>query len=408
MRVRSTLLLLAALAGIASAQTKEIAITGVRIETGDGKVIQSGVVIIRDGKIAQVGEGLPAPTGATVVDGTGKVLYPGFIDAYSTRGLKIPDAPAAGTAPDSRTTAPATMWHENRKGHRIDVVAGKCLDIKDQLNSNYGQGITTALLAPGTGTLRGVASIVDYTEAGNVLVPTAAAEIAVRGGGFGGGGGGGYPGSLLGIIALARQILIDAQAYATSTGQMPALFSADNEREIVRSLQLSNEFKLRPIIGGGRDAYRQIDAIKAQNGAVVASLDFGTEPSVKPQEGPDGTPVPVLEERHDTWVERSTNVKKLIEAGVPVAFSSFGGTLTEYLKNVRRVIGTGVARDTALKCMTSGAATILGIADRTGTIADGKQANLVLMSGDFADEKSEVICVFVEGNKIDVKKGTDK
>jgi imidazolonepropionase-like amidohydrolase len=56
--------------------------------------------------------------------------------------------------------------------------------------------------------------------------------------------------------------------------------------------------------------------------------------------------------------------------------------------------------------MTSGAAAILGIGDRVGTIEVGKRANLVLMSGDFAEEKSEVEAVFVGGVKVDVKKGT--
>jgi imidazolonepropionase-like amidohydrolase len=434
LRFRGSFLLLALAATGAFAQSKDIAVTGARIEIGDGKVIPVGAVLIHDGKIAAVGDNVTVPPGADVIDAKGKTLYPGFIDAYSTRGIKLPDAPAAGTPPDSRTAANATMWHGNRKGIRSDIVAAKCLDIKDQLTANYEQGITTALLTPGTGTIRGIASIVTYTDAGDILVPAAAGEIAVRGGGFGGGGGGaalpngdtGYPGSLLGIIAVARQYLIDAGQYAADSSakkddgmdnlkplmakQIPALLSADTEREIVRCGRLADEFGFKSLYGGAHDAYIVADMLKAKNSAVLAAVEAGAEPPVKATEGipNDSTPEEVLVERHATWVERSQNIKKLIDAGIPVAFSSFGGNLPDFLKNVRKVIATGVSRDTALKCMTSGSATILGIADRVGTIEMGKQANLVLMSGDFADDKSEVQSVFVEGKKIDIKKGAGK
>jgi imidazolonepropionase-like amidohydrolase len=72
------------------------------------------------------------------------------------------------------------------------------------------------------------------------------------------------------------------------------------------------------------------------------------------------------------------------------------------------VIATGVPREAVLKSVTSESAAILGIADKTGTIEPGKLANLVLFSGDFADPKSEVKIVIVEGNKIELKKGGAK
>ncbi|HVT12450.1 MAG TPA: amidohydrolase family protein [Fimbriimonadaceae bacterium] len=407
-------------------QTKPVAIVNARIETGDGKVIPSGVVVIRDGKIVSVSE-MPGNTaGDDILDAKGKTLYPGFIDGYSTRGLKLPDAPSSGSAPDSLNTAPPTMWHGNRKGIRFDVVAGKCLDLADELKDNYAQGITTALLSSGAGTIRGIASIVTYTDKGDVLVPSEAAEISIRGGGFGGGGGGGYPGSLLGIIALTRQILFDAQQYAQfppekkddgfenlkplMTKQIPALFNADTDRDIVRCGHLADEFGFKEMVCMARDAYKQIDTLKAHNAAVMASIDLGDEPSVKPPDNPtsDSAPPEVLAETHQNWVERSQNVSKLIAAGIPVAFSSTGASLGDFLKNVRKLIAAGVSRQDALKCLTSGAATILGVADKIGTIEAGKQANLVLMTGDFADANSEVDTVFVEGKLIKVKKEAGK
>ena len=214
MKFSNSLFLLGFLAPGVLAQSKDVFISNAHIETGDGKVIASGGIYIHDGKIAAVGEGLQPPAEATVIDAKGGYVYPGFIDAYSTDGLKLPDVPASGPAPDTRNTAPATMWHANRRGIRSDIVAAKCLDIADHTKDAYGMGITTGLLSSGSGSIRGIASVVDYIGKGTVLLSDAAGELALRGGG--GGGGGGYPGTLFGVTALTRQVIIDAQAYAAN------------------------------------------------------------------------------------------------------------------------------------------------------------------------------------------------
>jgi imidazolonepropionase-like amidohydrolase len=98
-------------------------------------------------------------------------------------------------------------------------------------------------------------------------------------------------------------------------------------------------------------------------------------------------------------------VKKLLEAGVPVAFTTFGGNLSDYLANVRKLIASGIDKQAALKCMTSGAAGILGVSDKIGSIEAGKQANLVLMSGDLADATSKVESIIVEGKAVKMEAG---
>jgi len=415
-----SMFVLGLLTQVAFAQTKDTVISGARIEVGDGTVIPSGSIVIHDGKISAVGENVTAPADANVIDGKGWVVFPGFIDAYNTQGLKLPDAPSSRTAPDSRNTAPATMWHANRKGIRSDIVAAKCLDLSSHLNDNYGMGITTALVASGTGSIRGTASIVDYAGTGVVLLSNAAEEIALRGGGFGGGG---YPGTLFGVTALVRQILADAETYASTdnpkpdkgfdnlkplmNGQMPALFTADTAREIVRASRITDEFGLKLIVAGGREGYRELDLLKAKTIPVILSLDVPDAPTRKVETGPDATPQAVLDERYNTWQERSRNAKILNDAGIPLAFS-LGSSFADCLKGVRKIISFGLPRDAALKAMTTGSAALLGVGDKVGSIQVGKIANLVIMNGDFADEKSSIQTVFAEGKRIDLKKGGAK
>lgn len=411
-------LLLAAAAQGPPPPPPDLIVTNARIEIGNGQTIDKGNIFIQGGKIVAVGADVAAPTGATVFDAKGASVYPGFIDAYTTNGLKVPDAPAAGTPPTIRDQAPPTMWHGNRKGIRGDIVASKVLDLKGKGAENYAQGITTALISSGAGTVRGIATIVDYTATGNVLNPTFGGEFSFRGGG--GGGGGIYPGTLFGITATLRQTLADTQFYATQTnptkdvtyenlgpvvaGKLPAIFSVDSAREIIRATRIAAEFNLKLIIAGGKEGYRDIDVLKAKGISVLASVDQGLEPTLTPDKGISATPVEVLKERHDTWVEHNANIKKMTEAGIPVAFSTGSIGLSDFLKNIRKLVTGGLPKATALKALTSGAAEILGISSQVGTIEPGKLANLVIMSGDFADEKSEVLSVVVEGQKIEVKK----
>ncbi len=100
----------------------QTAFVNARIEVGDGRVIENGTLVVRGDRIVLVGAGLAAPTGAKVIDGKGLTIYPGFIDAYSTEGLKLPaPTPNVGPEPDTNTTAPATMWSGNPNGIRADA-----------------------------------------------------------------------------------------------------------------------------------------------------------------------------------------------------------------------------------------------------------------------------------------------
>jgi Amidohydrolase family len=402
---------------------KDLVIVDTRIEVGNGTVIPKGSIWIHEGKVAGVAESLSIPPKAEVIQGTGLTAYPGFIDAYTTNGLKLPDAPTSGTAPESRSTAPTSMWHGNRKGIRSDILASKCLELKDQLSDAYSQGIITAVISPGTGTVRGTATLVDYLGKGQVLVPELGEELSFRSG-SGTGTSQGYPSTLFATVALLRQTLADAQYFAAQssppkdvalsnlvplvTKKSPALFIANTQRELVRASRIADEFDLKWWVVGGTEAYRDIPLLKSKGLSVLVNMDPGLEPSIKPETTPGAAPKAILVEKHDLWVERGFNVKKLDEAGVPYALSTHGTGSSDFLKNVRKVVSSGVSRQHVLQAITSGSAQILGVSDQVGTIEVGKLGNVVLMSGPFEEEKSKVMSVVVEGNRIEVTKGTPK
>src|SRR5580658_7282023 len=211
-----------------------VAIHNAKIVTVSGPVIAKGTVILKNGLIEAVGENVPVPADAWVVDGEGMTVYPGLIDGLSTVGIPgAAGAAAAGgggrggrggggqtqAAPAAAQAAPAERsWGpEDRPQTTSWLMAADEIQAGDKrVDTVRGSGITTAVTFPTRGIFAGQGSVIDLVSgekaAEMVLVPSVGQYISLGGGrGFGGGGGGGgFPGSLMGIISYVRQLYLDA------------------------------------------------------------------------------------------------------------------------------------------------------------------------------------------------------
>jgi hypothetical protein len=237
--------------------------------------------------------------------------------------------------------------------------------------------------------------------------------------------GGGYPGSLLGVFAAQRQMLLDAQryrelqaAYARSprgmrrpdndpslaallpvlAKEMPVIMTADTKREIERALDLANEFGLRAIIAGGQEAWMLADRLKKENVPVIATLNFPRR-TAAPDADADPEPLRTLQSR----VDIPRNPGKLANAGVKVAFTSAGVSMADFLPNLRKAVTGGMTRDAALRSVTMTPAELFGVSDRLGSIEVGKIANLTIVRGDLLESSGRVTQVFVDGRPFAVR-----
>jgi len=436
---RSPALALALLSGAATTATAQLgvservvpgtyAITNARIVPVSGPTIEKGTIVIRDGIITAVGAAATAPADARIVDGNGLTVYPGLFDAHTSLGipaarggggggpgggggggpqLAAPQAPAI-SAPNS--LHPAGLQPELRA---IDILTIE----GDVLDGPRGAGITTVLTAPRSGLFQGQAAIINLTGSTEqeMLVRSPVAEAM----GFQPVRGGGYPGSLLGVFAAQRQMLLDAQryrelqaAYARSprgmrrpdndpslaallpvlAKEMPVIMAADTKREIERALDLANEFGLRVIIAGGQEAWMVADRLKKENVPVIATLNFPRR-TAAPDADADPEPLRTLQSR----VDIPRNPGKLASAGVKVAFTSAGMSMTDFLPNLRKAVTDGMNKDAALRSMTMTPAELFGVADRLGSIEVGKIANLTIVRGDLFESSGRVTQVFVDG-----------
>jgi len=414
--------------------TDTYAITNARIVPVSGATIEKGTVVFRNGLIVAVGANVSAPPDARVIDGAGLTVYPGLIDSYTNLAQPEASPAAAGgggggggvafllqqanaprpSGPNSTQPAglqPETMVEDVIRTGGTDVEAAR------------SAGFTTALTLPRTGIWMGQSALINLSgETPQQMIVNSPVAMHVgftplRGS---------YPGSLMGVFATLRQMMLDAQRYRDSLaiyersprgvrrpdtdrslaalvpaieGKMPVVMLANTEREIARALDLATEFKLKLIIAGGRESARLTDRLVKQDVPVLLSLNLPRRTTAAMPEA-DPEPLRVLRER----VEAQQTAGKLAKAKVRFAFES--GSLpnaSDIMVNAGRVIENGLSGEDALRAFTIWPAEILGVGNQLGSIEVGKIANLTITRGELFDRNSRVTNVFIDGKPVDLR-----
>jgi len=435
MRLKLVLYAFAALGlfGASAAYAQSIAITNARIVTVSGPTIEKGTVVIRDGLIESVGADAKTPADAQVIDANGLTVYPGFFDTWSNAGLQARPTPqpgggqGGGGGGQAAAAAAAQAQPSNSNypaGLRPELTVADELRAGDaQFDSIRNAGFTTAVTVGRTGIFNGRSAVIDLSgeSVSAMLVKEPFAEhisfATIPGT---------YPGSLLGTFSALRQMFYDAQrlqewqkAYAANprgmkrpaddkslevlipllNRQMPVVFNANTENEIIRALDLAKEFNLKAIIAGGQAAGSVTDRLKAQNVPVLLSMNF---PKRTASAAPDADPENLSTLRFRSEVPKTA--AKLAQAGVKFAFQSGGlTTMNDFFANAGKAVEGGLAKDAAIRAMTLSAAEILDLNNRLGSIENGKIANLAVVKNDVFASDRFVPFVVVDGKLYEQK-----
>jgi imidazolonepropionase-like amidohydrolase len=410
------------------------AITGARIVPVSGAEIARGTVVIRNGLIAAVGANTPAPADARIIDGTGLTIYPGLIDANTNLGMPAATQRPTGAggaaaaflaAQQQPTPAVAAPNSSQPVGLQPEILASDIVRPGgEQLDAARNAGLTAAQTAPREGIFMGQSAFVNLAgETPQQMIVRSPVALHI---GFTPLRTGTYPGSLLGVFAAIRQMMLDAARYREANAvyeksprgvrrpdqdksldallpalarQMPVVMYADRQRDIERALDLAQEFNLRLIIAGGAESWRVAERLATAKVPVLLSLNY---PRRTTAESPDADPDPirVLRER----VDAPKTAGRLAAAGVRFAFQSGGLTnMSDYLANVSKSVEQGLARDEAVRALTLRAAEILGVEAQLGTIETGKIANLTIVRGDLFAKDRRITHVFIDGRPVDLK-----
>jgi imidazolonepropionase-like amidohydrolase len=382
-----------------AAAGETIAITNARVLPVSGPAIERGTVLIRGAKIVAVGAGTPVPAGARVVDAAGKIVTPGWIESATQIGIVEIQSGAEGTD-DQATT---------------DKELSAAFDVVDGFNGESTvipvtrvEGITRAVVMPsGSGhALLGQGAMFDLTSA-DVPASVVRAPIAMFAN-LGEAGAASEGGSRASAVLRLREALQDAldfdrhgtewaiarrRPYARGRldlealrpvvrGELPLAINANRESDLLAAMRLADEFHLKLILMGAAEGWRVADQLAARKVPVV----------VKPL-----TNIPSF----DALGATLENAARLSKAGATVVLSSFD---THNARNLRQEAGNAIAngldRDAALRAVTLEPARVWGVADRLGALEAGKDADVVVWSGDPFELTTRAEHVFIGGREM--------
>jgi imidazolonepropionase-like amidohydrolase len=389
-------------------QTAPIVITGATIHTVSGPVIDNGALLFDRGRIVAVGEAgeVKIPDDAQRIDGKGQHVYPGLFEAHSHLGLVEVSAVRA-----SRDQSESGSMNPNVRAH---VSVNPDSELIPVTRAN---GVLLALSAPSGGRISGQASVMQmdgWTFENMTLRPGAAMVVS-------------WPsvphefekadakdkskdGSKTDPVDSLRDFFDEGRAYLAARAadnsaqqtdvklealrpvferKMPLLVAANSLAVIQSAVAFCIEQNVRLIILGGYDAPLCAELLKKHNVPVIVSAVYR-----------------LPRRRHDGVDAAYTLPSRLRDAGVRFCISGSDSSRTSNARNLPYHAATAVAHglpaDEALKAITLYPAQILGVAKRVGSLERGKDATLILTTGDPLQTPTQVTAAWIRGRKVDL------
>ncbi len=391
-------------------KTGTFAIRNARIVTVSGATIENGTIVIKDGKIEAVGATVSIPGGAEIIDGKGLSVYPGMIDAGTTLGLAEITLSADPTVDvqeqgDMNSNAKAIVGINPHSSH---------------VNVTRVNGVTTVLSSPSGGIISGQSAVINLwgsSQEQMAIVPTHSLVInfpRVSTFSF-------VPGvgpqqldfnealrqrdrrmeDLKKIFKTAEDYAFAKEAYEKDKtlpkpktdlkmeamipyirGQKPIIFTAERERDIKGVVKFVEDTKVKAIISGGQDAWKVADGLKKNNISVVYTNIYA---------------LPVQDDDDYDYLFAAPG--KMQQAGIKFCISTgdFGAEVRDLPYHAGLSSAFGLSKEDALKSVTLYPAQILGIADKLGSLENGKTANIVVTDGDLLEPRTSVKYLFING-----------
>ncbi len=402
---------------VASPKDGYYAFTNATIVKDAQTTLQNATLIIKQGKIENVGNNIGIPKNAIVIDCKGKYIYPSFVDIFSDYGISTPATPPFNGNFFARqqitsNTKGAYGWNQAIKSETEGAKIFIADDTKAKLLRDIGFG--AVLTHQKDGIARGTGPLVSLANQSDNLVmikDKAAAFYSFNKGSSTQT----YPSSMMGDIALLRQTYLDAQWYKNAQAKegtnlslkswndnqaLPQIFDAGDKWNDLRANKIAEEFNVKYIIKGGGNEYQRIKEIAATKAAYIISLNY---PAPIDVDDPAELRFAGLDDlKH--WELAPGNAAALEKAGVAFCISSADlSNTTDFMPNLRKAIEYGLTESKALEALTKTPASLLGMYDKIGSLDNGKIANFIIASGPIFAEKTTVFQNWAQGIKHAVK-----
>ena len=393
-------------------QSQPVVLKGATIHTVTKGTITNGTIVMERGKILAIGgPEVAAPRGAKVVDVTGKHIYPGLIDAYSTVGIT-----EIGAVDVSNDINELGDFNPNVRPEVAINAESR------HIGTTRSAGVLVAFATPGGGLISGLSSAISlegWTWEEMSMKGAAALNVNwpdpnARPRRFGGGpppGFGGRPQpapktyaeqveelrNFFGEARAYRDALKAGQTVRTDTryaamipalnGEIPVVVAAEGAAQINDALTWGKQEGVKLVIRGGRDAVKVASRLKAENVPVILTSTMSA-----PARSDDG------------YDEAYGTPAALFKAGVRFAIAGEGNALYSYRLpwDAGVAVAFGLPEEEALKAVTINAAEFMGVADKVGSLEVGKEATLVITTGTPLDMTTNIIQSYIQGREIDM------
>ncbi len=389
-------------------QAQPIALQGATIHTVTNGVIENGTIVFENGVITAVGTEVTIPAGAHVVDVSGKHIYPGLIDAYTTVGIA-----EIGAVEMSNDVREVGDFNPN-----IRAELGVNAESR-HIGTTRSAGVLTVLTTPAGGLISGMSSAMaleGWTWEEMSLEGAAALNVnwpdpnprRRRFGGFGGfGQNQGQQPTYTERVQQLKDFFAEARAYRDAVaageevrtdsrydamipainGDIPVVVAANGAAQINDAITWAKAEGLRLVIRGGNDAIHVADRLAAEEVPVILTSTMGA---------PDRA--------HEGYDAAYRRAAELYEAGVKFAIA--GGSSALYTDRLGYEAGVAVAfglpEEEAIKAVTINAAELMGLDDRIGSLEPGKQATLLITTGTPIDMTSDIEQAYIQGRELDM------
>ena len=394
--------------GVKTYKDKSIAFKNARIFITPKRIINNGTLLIKEGKVVNVGKNIAIPKGTHVIDLKNKSIYPSFIDVYSEFGIKKPKQSFNFREnPQYDATRKDYYWNDHI---RPDINAfDEFVFDKKEASKLLKQGFGVVNTHVDDGIMQGSGVLVTLNtkstkahrilskRSGNYLSFSKSKSKQV------------YPTSKMGAMALIRQAYLDAQWYEeghiqttdlalealNNNRNLTQIFKAGDYLNSLRADKIGDEFGIQYVILGGGDEYERIKDIKKSNATFIIPLNYR-----KPYDVTDIELTKKISLRDlRKWNQEPSNPGVLQKNNIQFATTLYKlKSLDDFYLNIRKAINFGLDKTVALESLTTIPSQILKN-PYIGNLNIGSHANFIICSGDLFDKKTTLYENWIQGTK---------
>ncbi|WP_246431468.1 amidohydrolase family protein [Winogradskyella flava] len=392
--------------GVKANNSNYTAFTNATIHVSPTEVIENGTLLIQKGKVVAVGTSVDIPKNTTSVDLSGKSIYPSFIDLYTTFGVKKPER--GGNGPRYGASRTGFYWNDHIMPEQ-DVMASFKYDNKTASELHkLGFGVVNTHMPDGV--VRGTGALIALNNDADNSLRVVDGETtqhlsfskSVKSRQA-------YPSSIMGSMALLRQMYEDAKWYAdgnvdtkdlsiealNGNKNLLQIFEAGSRANLMRADKVGDAYNIQYTIVGGGDEYERISEVKATNATVILPINFKLAYDV------DNAFLASTLSLSDmrAWNQGPHNPRLLAENGIQFALTTHDlKSKKSFKSNLMKAIESGLSKQKALEALTTVPAKLLGKSNELGTLKSGSYANFLITSGDIFDKKTKLFENWVQGN----------